>query len=215
MSEGRRPRRPRTHSAISLVGDGDVPTPTPSCVRAGRWRGDVLVARERIPQSHWSGTGTSPLPRLRVCEQGDGGATSSSPASAFRNPIGRGRGRPHSHAFVRASRAMEGRRPRRPRAHSAISLVGDGDVPTPTPSCVRAGRWRGDVLVARERIPQSHWSGTGTSPLLRLRACEQGDGGATSSSPANAFRNPIGRGRPHSTAASIESGGRGSKHNGG
>ena len=61
-------------------------------------------------------------------------------------------------------------------------------------------RGRGDVLVARKPILRSHWSGTGTSPLLHLRVHEQSTGGATSSSPANPFCDLIGRGRgrPHS-----------------
>ena len=45
-------------------------TRVPLCVRAGQWRGDVLVAREHSVRLDWSGTRTSPLlfpqPRIRV-----------------------------------------------------------------------------------------------------------------------------------------------------
>ncbi len=148
--EGRRPRRPQTGSAAAFVGDEDVPAPAPSCVRAERRRGDGLVARKQGPRLRSSGPRTSPLLRLRVCEQSAGGATASSPANRVRGCVRRGRGRPRSCAFVCASRAPEGRRPRRPQTGSAAAFVGDEDVPAPAPSCVRAERRRGDGLAARK-----------------------------------------------------------------
>jgi len=57
-------RRPSRKAAVNRR------TRVPLCVRAGQWRGDVLVAREHSVRLDWSGTRTSPLlfpqPRIRV-----------------------------------------------------------------------------------------------------------------------------------------------------